>query len=214
MKILLADDHALFREGLKYVLNGLDSHVDVLEAGDSLTAINLARDHSDLDLALLDLNMPGMDGFQALISFREQFSALPVVMLSASESRHDVQKALDMGASGFISKSASGKIMLSAVRLVLSGGVYLPLMMLGQNHVPGHAFSSSDSPANLTERQLDVLLLLAQGKPNKLIARELGITEGTVKIHMAAIFRALNASNRTEAVIASQKFSFSTLLPV
>ncbi|TCV83779.1 response regulator [Sulfurirhabdus autotrophica] len=213
MKILLADDHTLFREGLKYVLKELDTHVDVLEAGDSLTAINLARDYADLDLALLDLNMPGMDGFQALVSFREQCPSLPVVMLSASESRHDAQKALDLGASGFISKSASGQIMLSALRLVLSGGVYLPLMMLEQNHGAGNAFSSSDSPANLTERQLDVLLLLAQGKPNKIIARELGITEGTVKIHMAAIFRALHASNRTEAVIASQKYSFSALTP-
>jgi DNA-binding NarL/FixJ family response regulator len=216
MKILLADDHALFREGLRHVLQGMEGGVEILQAATCAEALDIAALHPDLDVALLDLNMPGMDGFAAVRAFRERFPILPLVVLSASDARQVVQKVLDEGALGFIPKSSSAQVMISALRLVLSGGVYLPPLLLDQSGAGGgwpaavplpslHASGNAGLPC-LTERQLEVLTLLAEGKPNKLIARAINVTEGTVKIHLAAVFRALNVSNRTEAVIAARRF--------
>jgi DNA-binding NarL/FixJ family response regulator len=217
MKILLADDHTLFREGLRHVLQGMEGGVEILQAATCAEAMDIAALHPDLDVALLDLNMPGMDGFEAVRTFRERFPILPLVVLSASDARHVVQKVLDEGALGFIPKSSSAQVMISALRLVLSGGVYLPPLLLEQSDVrmversaasipPVMYGSAPDVLPVLTERQLEALTLLAEGKPNKLIARALNVTEGTVKIHLAAVFRALKVSNRTEAVIEARKF--------
>lgn len=217
MKILLADDHTLFREGLRHVLRGMEEGVEILQAATCVEAMDVAALHPDLDVALLDLNMPGMDGFEAVRAFRGRFPILPLVVLSASDARHVVQKVLDEGALGFIPKSSSAQVMISALRLVLSGGVYLPPLLLEQSDVrmtenAAASFSpvmqrfSADELPVLTDRQLEALTLLAEGKPNKLIARALNVTEGTVKIHLAAVFRALKVSNRTEAVIEARKF--------
>lgn len=215
MRILLADDHSLFREGLLHVLKELGTAPDVVQAADYPGAIETAERNPDLDLALLDLNMPGMDGLTGVRTFRTKFPLLPVIVLSASESPDDVKHALDSGVLGYIPKSSTAPVMLSAIKLVLAGGVYLPSLLLSHDAgelgvTRGPAEAHKSNTRGLTERQLQVLALLAEGKPNKLIARTLDITEGTVKIHLAAIFQALGARNRTEAVIVAQDMDLSS----
>ena len=205
MKILLADDHALFREGARYLLRQLDEAVQVLEAESCCAAIAHAHAHDDIDLALLDLHIPGMDGIDCVVQFQQAHPSVPVVVLSGSESRLSVQAVLDVGALGYIPKSSSSQVMLSAIRLVLSGGVYLPPLLLNQDALLVDTVDDALPPCSLTERQMDVLHLLAAGKPNKLIARELGLGEGTIKVHLAGIFRAFGVNNRTEAVMAAQR---------
>lgn len=200
MKILIVDDHALFREGLRHVLLQLDKDGEILEAGQCDEAFKLTGAHPDIDLVLLDLSLPGMDGLAGLATFREQFPDVPVVVMSGSEERHDVQSALDNGALGYIPKSSTSQVMLSALRLVFSGGVYIPSIMLSATGMDG-----APKLGGLTDRQLAVLRLLAEGKSNKLIGRELDLAEGTVKIHISSIFRTLNVGNRTEAVVAARK---------
>lgn len=217
MRILLADDHSLFREGLLHVLKELGTDPDIVQAADYPSAIETAARNPDLDLALLDLNMPGMDPVVGVRTFRTRFPLLPVIVLSASESADDVKHALDCGALGYIPKSSTSSVMLSAIKLVLAGGVYLPTLLLGHElYVAESAVASRANGAvpknntrGLTERQMQVLALLTEGKPNKVIARTLDITEGTVKIHLVAIFQALGVKNRTEAVIAAQEMDLS-----
>jgi DNA-binding NarL/FixJ family response regulator len=198
MKIIVADDHVLFREGLRHILKQLDDDVIIVEAGDHETALALAAQHTDADVVLLDLSMPGREPLAALNAMIAQSSTTPVVVLSASEDMREVRDALDAGAMGFVPKRESARIMLSAIRLVLSGGIYIPPMLMKKDP------ASPSSP--LTPRQLDVLEYLIQGKSNKEIGRELGLSEATVKAHLAAIFRCLNVDNRTEAVqVAGQR---------
>lgn len=216
MKILIADDHRLVIEAVKVKLAELGPDVEFRVA---TKVEDLEREASeDLDLALIDLTMPGADGYQHIRSLREQFPALPVIVLSGVEDPEIMRASIELGALGFIPKAYSPDVMLSAIRLVLAGGVFVPQMMLSE--APARLASSISEPQDpsaaapatslgklrtlLTERQIDVLRLLSQGKPNKLIARDLGISEGTVKIHLAAIFRALDVRNRTEAVVAAR----------
>ncbi|HUO44219.1 MAG TPA: response regulator transcription factor [Burkholderiales bacterium] len=212
MKVLVVDDHVLIREALKQLLQEICPKLAVLEAADCANAIRIINQNSDLELILLDLQLPDKSGFAALSECRSLLPSVPVVVLSASEDRQDVMRALDGGAMGFIPKSHDGKIMLNALRMVLGGGVYLPADIVNQttdnsrtNAITAqHQGNGPVSPAEigLTGRQADVLALLIQGKPNKLICRELGLAEGTVKIHVTAILRALGVTNRTQAVIA------------
>lgn len=227
MKVLLADDHRLIIEGVKLKLTELDPAVETVVAM-SLEELEqaVAEHHATLDLALLDIAMPGTVGYQHIAKLRSYAPNLPIIVLSGSEDVELMRSLMDLGVLGFIPKAYSPDVMLSAIRLVLAGGVYIPPLLLAnaqaQGWQPGTpAFSvaaGSLSPSMrqashpmeslrklLTERQIDVMRLLSQGKPNKLIARELGISEGTVKIHLAAIFRALNVRNRVEAVVASRK---------
>lgn len=202
LKLLIVDDHALFREGLCHVLRELDEQADILEAPDYERALQHAAATPELDLVLLDLNMPGKDGFTALDSFATRYPTLPVVILSASSLRSDIQRALDAGAMGYIPKDTTSAIMLGALRLILAGGIYIP-PNLAQADTP----AASDRPRNrsaLTPRQLDVLALLVQGISNKDIATRLGLSEGTVKMHVTSIFRELGVSNRTQATLAAQ----------
>lgn len=202
MRILLADDHDLFRAGLGMVLQGLGDTVELAQAGSLSAAMDCVGKTPEFDLALLDLNMPAMNGMAGLRQFRQQFPEIPVVIVSASDSPADAQQALDAGASGYIHKSSAPQVMLSALQLVLAGGVYVPPQALrAEETVPAPYKGRFGS---LTARQIDVLRLLAAGKPNKLIARELGLSEGTVKIHLSTIFRVLDVNNRTEAVLAAQ----------
>lgn len=210
MKLMVIDDHTLFRDGLKHVLYQLEDNVQILDAPTCTHALAIAAGEDDLDMVLLDLGLPDMDGFDALRLLHLRFPILPIVVLSASEEQSDAQKSLAEGALGYIPKSSSGQVMLSALRLVFAGGVYLPpfLSHFGMASsvvsVTDHnASKSNTSSQGLTERQLNVLALLRQGKSNKQIARELGLTEGTVKVHLAAIYKVLNVTNRTEAVIAT-----------
>ncbi len=219
MKILIADDHRLVIEAVKAKLSELEPGIEFVLAMSVEELLAGASD--DVDLALIDLNMPGADGYSHVDELRRRHPAVPVIVLSGTEDAAVMRTALERGVLGFIPKAYSPEVMISAVRLVLAGGVYVPPMMLsavppgivagvpgpGAGDAPGRpaAAQTLDHLRNvLTDRQVEVLQLLSQGKPNKLIGRSLGISEGTVKIHLAAIFRALNVRNRTEAVVAAQ----------
>lgn len=219
MKILIADDHRLVIEAVKAKLSELEPGIEFVLAMSVDELLAGATD--ELDLALIDLNMPGADGQAHIDEIRRRHPAVPVIVLSGYEDPAIMRSALERGVLGFIPKAYSPEVMLSAVRLVLAGGVYVPPMMLtalppgivagvvpSPGGEPRSAAASSQTLEHLrsvlTERQVEVLQLLSQGKPNKLIGRSLGISEGTVKIHLAAIFRALNVRNRTEAVVAAQ----------
>jgi DNA-binding NarL/FixJ family response regulator len=212
MKYLLVDDHALIREALRGVLNELDEGAKILEASRWSDAARLLDEHSDLTLVLLDLGLPDRDGFAALEEARAHHPKIPIVILSANCDRDNVVKALDLGAVGFIPKSGEREVMLSALRLVFSGGVYIPPEILSRSAPPRGPSAASgrraDGPAptlpadiGLTVRQIDVLALMMRGKSNKAICRILNLAEPTVKNHVTAILKALKASNRTEAVI-------------
>lgn len=208
MKTLLADDHPLMREGVRQVLSQLAPPVEVIDAHDYPSLFAQATLHADLDLALVDLNMPGFAGMQGIAQFRSHFPDIPLVVLSASESAHDMRSALEAGALGFIPKAASTAAMLAALRQVLTGKLYVPAS-LGDNQgyphpVPPAAFAALHY-SGLTARQLEVARLLAQGCANKAIGGMLAMSESTVKVHIAAIFRAFGVTNRTEAVLEIQR---------
>jgi DNA-binding NarL/FixJ family response regulator len=204
MKLILADDHALFRNGMALLLKAHCDQCDIWESDGLDAALAEARAHPDADIALLDLNMPGMHGMNGIQRFRELHPALPLIILTGAEEPQKIQKALSMGASGFIPKSSTPAVMLSAIQLVLSGGTYIPPQMLSSAWAPAPAPVIPDvrerTLIQLTERQKEVLRLLSDGKSNKIICRDLGIEAGTVKAHIASIFRALDVCNRTEAV--------------
>jgi DNA-binding NarL/FixJ family response regulator len=223
MKVLIADDHRLIVEGVKTKLAELGGEVSFVVAMDMAEFGQAVHPDAGLDLAIIDINMPGTSGHQHIAQMRTLAPDVPVIVLSGSEDLEQIRALLDLGVQGFIPKAYSPDVMLSAVRLVLAGGVYVPAMLLAglqaRGMLPGDAAAAVPreavpaDPARsldglrqlLTSRQIDVMMALSQGKPNKLIARDLGISEGTVKIHLAAIFRALNVRNRVEAVVASRK---------
>lgn len=209
MKILLADDHPLFREGVKPVLKKLAPDLEIVEATDYPSAFAAMQRAGEVDLALLDLYMPGMAGVEGVIRFRASHPEVPVVVLSASEQAEDIQRLLSAGALGYVTKASPSEVILGALRLVLAGGVYVPPSLLAH---PNGASMESDGfprPAPLTTRQVEVLRELAKGQSNKQIAKVLEVTEGTVKIHLAAIFRILKVNNRTEAVLVAQKMGLN-----
>ena len=209
MKVLVVDDHPLICEALRQVLKALDKDIELLEAGGGNEALSQADKNDKLDLVLLDLALPDADGFEVLAELRERHPSFPVVVLSASEQTEVVMRALDAGAMGFIPKTSSNELLLGALRLVLSGGVYLPAEVLRHAPTPPLAGKSGAETSyrdiGLTQRQAQVLALVVQGKPNKIICRELALAEGTVKIHVTAILKALGVSNRTQAVVAVGK---------
>ena len=210
MKILVVDDHALIREALHGVLKKLTRDAVILDASNCAQTVEAVASHPDISLILLDLNLPDRDGFSMLAELRERNPAVSVVVLSATQDRANVIKALDLGAMGYIPKSARNEVMLSALQLVFAGGIYIPPEVLAREHLSQTAPRASGvgraivSPADLglTDRQLDVLALMTQGKNNKLICRMLNLAEPTVKNHVTAILKALKVTNRTEAVIA------------
>ncbi len=208
MKTLLADDHPLMREGVRQVLAQLEPDVLIIDAHDYPSLFAQTASHADLDLALVDLNMPGFVGMQGITQYRSRFPDIPLVVLSASESPHDIRSALEAGALGYIPKAASTGAMLAALQQVLAGDIYVP-PCLGDSTSGLHTVAVGDFESlqysGLTARQLEVARLLAQGCTNKAIAGMLAMSEGTVKVHIAAIFRAFNVSNRTEAVLAIQR---------
>jgi DNA-binding NarL/FixJ family response regulator len=217
MKILVVDDHALIREALRDALKELESDATIFEASDSREAMQLVEQHADIDLILLDLTLPDRHGFSVLTELREHNPGISVVVMSALQDRDNVVKALDLGALGFIPKSAPRKVIIGALQLVFSGGIYIPPQALSPTQPPQSQATPQRaapkgvapnqptvSPADLglTERQLDVLAFMMQGKSNKSICRALNLAEPTVKNHVRAILKALNVTNRTEAVIA------------
>ena len=212
----MVDDHPLVREGLKQVLLQIDSDAAIFEAKDATEALQRAEAHPDLDLIFLDLALPSLSGFEVLATLRRTHSDIPVVVISASVDPTDVTRAIRGGAAGFIPKSYGPGVMLGAVRLIMSGGVYLPPdillaegMVQGAGNRPAPPGAMQPAPPRLdiaelglSNRQAQVLARLLQGQSNKAIARELDLAEQTVKAHVSAIFRVLNVTGRTQAVVA------------
>lgn len=208
MRILIGDDHVLFREGLRRLLEQLKEGATFQEASNFDELLEMAGKGEKYDLVLTDLRMPGWPGFSGIQMLRERQPESKVVVVSASEAHHDVRDALEHGAAGYIPKSSSVKIMLSALDLIFSGGVYVPPTVLREGGEPEARGGTVVPPADpqleqlLTQRQREVLDRLREGKSNKQIAHELGLSEGTVKIHMTAIFKSLGVRNRTQAAMA------------
>ena len=210
MNILLVDDHALFRGGLKFLLQQLDTRLVLDEAGNCAQALERAA-ACRYDLVLLDLNMPGLSHLDALAALRDAVPDAPVVVLSGEADPRVVRAAIERGAMGFIPKSATPEVLIEALRLVLAHGVYLPLEVLAEISAsaaapaaPARGDGATPQPG-LTPRQMEVLRYVIQGKPNKVIARELSLSEATVKVHLSSVLRAFGAHNRTEAVYAAAK---------
>lgn len=205
MKILIIDDHPLVSEGIAGLLSTLGEDVKTSTVQNCSQGIELALTLQP-DLILLDLQMPDMNGFDVLSVFCEKLPATSVVIVSGSLEPKDMEKAIRMGAMGFIPKTASSDIMCNALKLIMSGGIYIPPEMVNIQRFSSQADSTKlAATENLTPRQLEVLALLSQGKVNKEIARILDCAENTVKAHVTAVFRELGARNRTEAVINAQR---------
>ena len=227
MKVLLIDDHPLILSALKSTILGLGGGVSVVDVGDARSARAILQDDSDFDLVLLDLRLGEDDGFDVLSEFRLAYPALPVVVVSASDRTSDVIRSIDLGAMGFVPKRSSNETLFEALRMVLCGGIYVPTMNLGAAHDPSGRFGVGEPAAprlvppvsaatakasplealDLTPRQTEVLALLLQGKPNKLIARDLKLSVETVKDHVAAVLRVLNVTSRTQAVLAMSELT-------
>ncbi len=213
MRILLVDDHTLFREALLHVLRQFDGMAVVIEASTAREAIRLATHYHDLDLILLDLAMPGLNGLSALPELHGLRPAVPLVILSASEEPAAVRQALEVGAMGYIPKSSSSHEMIAALRLVLAGEVYVPPALLAAlealtiapTQIATPPAAGEEGVNGLTPRQVEVLRLMGQGLSNKGICKRLSLAEGTVKLHVTAIMRALNTGNRTQTVIEATR---------
>ena len=210
MRILIADEQALFRAGLCYLLGQLGDRPEILEAGFYDDLISTIRRNDDLDLLLVDLLLPGLETFLRLQELCGIAARVPVVVISVRDRASDVQQAIKVGASGYIPKSSSPDVMIGALKLVLSGGIYIPPNVLSladpidtRRSSGQRATGGGTSSGRLTRRQREVLALLAQGKSNKEIAEELGLASGTVKIHIANIFKTLKVHNRIQAILAA-----------
>ena len=206
-KLLVIDDHALVREGLVQTLRQLDA-MEVSEVADFHGANVLLEQNGAFDLVLLDLGLPGVDGVTCLKSFRQRYPSMPVVILSAYDDAHTVNRAMRCGAAGFVSKASSSDRLLTVLREVLSGSVLSPeaaqrKVFVTPPHLPLVGKGKKTDPAafGLTDRQVEVLGLMVRGTSNRDIASLLGLSEGTVKIHLSMIFKRLGVSSRTQAMI-------------
>jgi DNA-binding NarL/FixJ family response regulator len=211
MRILVVDDHPLMAEALGVAVGTLDRATEVETVGNLRAAIARAAETA-FDLCLLDLGLPDCSGLEALERMRERVPALPVVVVSGSDDTRSVLKALDLGAMGYIPKTSPRDVLLGAVRLVASGGIYVPVEALRAREAAGPAPAASvpataktAADLGLSARQWETLGLLLKGLPNKLIARKLDISENTTKIHVSAVLRALGVASRTQALIAANR---------
>lgn len=241
MKIITADDHGLIREGLKAILNRLGGDLVFVEAHDGASLREQLTRHADADLLLLDVQLPDCSGLELLTEVSANHPKLRTIMVSGDYDRNTVSQALELGASGFLPKTALNQVLISVIQLVMAGGIYVPPEAL--RGTPGRspeiglggggAMEAGGGAANpsfagrtveawpgslrklgLTERQIDVLNLLLLGKSNKLICRELDLAEATVKVHVRAILRAFHADSRTEVVVAANRMGWSSLAPI
>jgi two-component system nitrate/nitrite response regulator NarL len=195
MRVLVCDDHSLFREGLRLLLEKLDPTMEVTLTGSAGEALDATK-AATFDLILLDWHMDGLSGARALEALRESAPLTRVVVLSGDRNAELVRTAVDLGAAGFIPKDSPPAQLMTAVRTIAEGGVYLPTGGMGAVQTR----DVRDAFPTLTERQADVLRAALRGNSNKLIARQLGISDGTVKTHLRAIYQELGTRNRTEAV--------------
>lgn len=211
MKILIADDHELFLKGLELILSDLDNSIELRIANNYGDIFNLIEAEQDFNLVLTDLAMPGANWLEAIKKIHTKLPETPIIILSAVFDREIVKKTIEIGAAGYITKTSSNAVIINAVKLVLSGGVYIPAELL--NNTLNNEFDilkkienisdntdASENAKILTPRQIDVIRLIAKGQSNKQIAYELSLTEGTVKLHVTAILKILKAYNRTGAV--------------
>jgi len=205
VKFLIVDDHSILRAGISVLLKQENPDTVIFEASDGTQALALADAQPDLDAVLLDLQMPGGDGQSVLEEFGRRFPELPVVILTSTEDPEEVRRALSGGALGYVPKSASSATLIGALKLVLQGDVYVPPLMLNERPRAPPPDRSVESLPRLTQRQSEVLRLVQRGISNKLIARELGLSEKTVKVHITSILKALNVTNRTAAIGAVQE---------
>lgn len=205
--ILIADDHPMFREALRQVVAGALPNHAIVEASSFDDVMAAAKDH-DHDLILLDIDMPGMNGFNGLIALRNQVPTAPVVVVSADESRESVRQALSLGASGFVPKSMDREHMASAIHVVLAGEIFVPFSLAERGAASPYRDSDDafrQGYATLTPQQRKVLEMLVLGRSNKVIAYEMSITESTVKAHVSAILHKLQVTSRTQAVLQAGK---------
>jgi DNA-binding NarL/FixJ family response regulator len=213
--VLIADDHPLFRDALKLAVAQAVPGAQIIEA-DSVHSLFAALEcHPDPELLLLDLNMPGAQGFNALVQARAHFPAVPIVVISAREDRHIMHRALGHGAAAFVPKSASIDLIVGALRAVLSGDTWLPPSASQDNPASLDASETEATSrlATLTPQQFRVLSMLSAGLLNKQIAAELGVSEATVKAHVSAVMQKLGVSNRTQAVLLAQKLALDHVTP-
>lgn len=223
MKFLIADDHHLIREGLKNALERAYNGLLVLEARDGKQVLDQITHNPDLDLILLDYFMPDTDGYLLVSSLCDHHPDIPVVIISASDDPQLMHKTLERGVAGFIPKATNQELIIRAIQLVLAGGTYLPPELMESGYPFIHETGGKAGPASrpftyvdppqtfskLTQRQQEVLNLLAKGATNKDISRRLNVSENTVKVHVTAILKTLGVSNRTQAVIVSHKLDMS-----
>jgi len=207
LKILVVDDHALIREGLRQVLRGLEDDVDVLEAGSCARAFELAQQEPELDLVLLDYHLPDMNGLEALDVFGRQHPALPIIVLSGSVNPRVMQQVMHKGAAAFLTKSGMSDELISVTRLVLAGGIHMPALP----RLMGDEVTMAELSASLlTPRQEEVLQLLLDGYTNKEIGRMLYLSEETVKNHVSSILRNFGVTTRTQAVLAANRHGYAS----
>ncbi len=204
-RLVIADDHPLFRGALREAVSGLLERADIAEAGTFDAAAELLEKDSDVDLVLLDLAMPGARGFSGLMYMRAQYPTVPLIVVSATDDPVVIRRCMELGASGFIPKTLGVEAMRSAIKRVLDGGVWTP------PDVDLTAVSDAETGelmarmATLTPQQVRVLMMLSEGLLNKQIAFQLGVSEATVKAHVSAILQKLGVESRTQAVIAAAK---------
>lgn len=217
LKILLIDDHYLIRIAISDTLRAIAPNVRIVEASNAVQAARLLETESDLQLVVLDLSLPDGSGLEMLESLRQGRPTLPVLVVSAETGQDAILRALDLGAVGFIPKSASQAVMEHALRLVFAGGTYVPPEAIARGRGAEAFRTAPPVPPRpnlaLTSRQMEVLALMVQGRSNKWIGRALDLAEPTVKHHVTAILKALNATNRTEAALSAAAMKL-TLPPV
>jgi DNA-binding NarL/FixJ family response regulator len=204
MKLLIVDDHAVVRQGVAAMLLAAGRVTDILQAESTEAGLALAAKHPDLAAVMLDLSMPGMAGAAAVTAFGRARPDVPLIVFSASEDPADVHCAVDAGAMGYVPKSATPKVILLALDMVLAGEIYLPPLLLAQAPRRATLHMGAKGIAALTPRQMEILAMLSRGLPNKGIANALDLSDKTVKAHVTAIFRALDVVNRTQAANAAR----------
>ena len=208
MRVLVIDDHPLFRAGLRALLYELDPQIGAVEAGSLREVADIAAAGAEFDLVLLDMSLPDGNGLVALQRVKQAFEAAPVVIMSAATDARLIREVIDAGASGYIPKTTRPEVTVSALRLVLAHGIYLPLDILLQGNSVDPSTAQPAYLPGLSTKHLAVLQRLLQGKPNKVIARELTIAEGTVKAHLASVYQFLDVTSRSEAMRRAHELGY------
>lgn len=217
MKVMLVDDHALFREGLRYMLQQVPDVDEVIEAENYYDALLLGERYPELDLAVLDLHMPGCEGVSSIRFFHQRFPYIPIMVISAEDDRGVMERILNAGAMGYLCKTASVPVLLNAVKMVLSGEIYVPSQVISplptsvssdpeeSSQVAGDMRRRYTNEYGLTARQMEVLKHLVNGLSNREISETMGLAEGTIKIHLSGLFHTLRVKSRLEAIRVAQQ---------